>query len=1094
MLSSKENYLLVFPGIMSDFNNYIQNLQENIKRGGERSHYPSLKLLIEGLMIGVNARIEEKGNQAGIPDLTIRKNDRIWGYIEAKDIDIDLNKIQKTAQLKRYLESNIGYNLILTNYLEFWWYVDGECEKTAKLANLEQGEIILVNDLQPIKELLQSFFNQKAKDINNYYDLAKEMAAYTKTIRNAIQSSLEIETTTEELNRLKETFKKLLLLDIDNDKFADMYSQTIAYGLFTAKIGHAQNPGQFAFNRTTASIYISDRIPFLKGLFDLVLGTDSVSKIHKSIENLIDLFNTIDMTNILENFGQETRTQDPVIHFYETFLAAYQASLRKSRGVYYTPEPVVNFIVRSVDDILDKVFDLQYGLGNRKVTILDPATGTGTFLYAVIKQIRDNVKKYGIDNWNSFLRDTKLVNRLFGFELLMTPYTIAHLKLGLLLGDLGYKFAPEERLKVYLTNALEEGIKEGDLIPGITQIIAEESSQAGKVKTEIPVMVVLGNPPYSVSSQNASKRKRVLNQDEKYLADVEYTGSAWNRIYKTGKAGKTITELTHIGELLELYKGRVRLEKEKNIQPLDDDYIKFIRFAQDQIQKNPKGYGIIGFITNHSYLNGLIHRGMREELLKYFDTLYIMDLHGNSLLKETTPDGNVDQNVFDIQQGVSILIAVREKSEPDYFSTAYKSRDGIKEMAKVLYYDLWGSREDKYKFLESTSLDNVDWIELQPTEPNYFFTAINYSLDIEKEYQNYWNIQDIFLVYSNVIETGKDDVLISFDRNEIKEFVTQLSNPEILDQYISDIYKIADSPNWNFFKSRSLIVKNGIENDLIQPIYYRPFDIRFTYYHSILRRMQEKVLTNLIQDNLGLLAMRQVASGDNQYTHFMVCNQIVDNRSFFSNRGRPSVFPLYTYPNTENKQTNLFLEKTPNLSPKFLEAIKEKLGKIPTPEEIFYYAYAIFHSPTYRTRYAEFLKIDFPRLPLTSNQKLFHELAIKGEELVNLHLMKSDKLNTLTTTYQAIEENQVSEVTYNSELQRVYINKASYFTDIPSHIWELKIGGYQVLDKWLKDRKNANRKLSIEEINHYQKIVIALTKTLRLMQEIDRIIPGFPID
>ncbi|MFN4878142.1 MAG: N-6 DNA methylase, partial [Aphanizomenon sp.] len=716
---------------MSDFNNYIQDLQENSQRGGERSHYPSLKRLIEDLMIGINARIEEKGNQAGIPDLTIRKNDRILGYIEAKDIHIDLGKIQKTAQIKRYLESNIGDNLILTNYLEFWWYVDGECEKTAKLADLEEGKIILINNLQPIRELLQLFLNQKAKDINNYYDLAKEMAAYTKTIRNAIQSSLEIETTTEELNQLKSTFKKLLLLDIDNDKFADMYAQTIAYGLFTAKIGHAQNSGQFAFNRTTASIYITDRIPFLKGLFDLVLGTDSVSKIHKSIENLIDLFNTIDMTNILENFGQETRTEDPVIHFYETFLAAYESSLRKSRGVYYTPEPVVNFIVRSVDNILDQVFDLEYGLGNRKVTILDPATGTGTFLYAVIKQICDNVAKFDIRQWHNFLRGARLLNRLFGFELLMTPYTIAHLKLGLLLGDLGYKFVPEERLKVYLTNALEAGIKEGDLIPGITQIIAEESSQAGKVKTEIPVMVVLGNPPYSVSSQNASKRKRVLNQDERYLADIEYTGSAWNRIYKTGKAGKTITELTHIGELLELYKGRVRLEKEKNIQPLDDDYIKFIRFAQYQIQKTPKGYGIIGFITNHSYLNGLIHRGMREELLKYFDTLYIMDLHGNSLLKETTPEGNVDQNVFDIQQGVAILIAVREKSEPDYFSTAYKSRDGVKEMAKVLYYDLWGSREDKYKFLESASLDNVNWIKLQPTEPNYFFAPKDFDLATE---------------------------------------------------------------------------------------------------------------------------------------------------------------------------------------------------------------------------------------------------------------------------------------------------------------------------------------------------------------------------
>ncbi|MDJ0504488.1 MAG: N-6 DNA methylase, partial [Nostocales cyanobacterium LE14-WE12] len=1048
---------------MSDFNNYIQDLQENSQRGGERSHYPGLKRLIEGLMIGVNARIEEKGNQAGIPDLTIRKNDRILGYIEAKDINIDVSKIGKTPQLKRYLESNIGYNLILTNYLEFHWYVDGECEKTAKLADLEEGKIILVNDLQPIRELLQLFLNQKAKDINNYYDLAKEMAAYTKTIRNAIQSSLEIETTTEELNQLKSTFKKLLLLDIDNDKFADMYAQTIAYGLFTAKIGHAQNPGQFAFNRTTASIYITDRIPFLKGLFDLVLGTDSVSKIHKSIENLIDLFNTIDMTNILENFGQETRTEDPVIHFYETFLAAYESSLRKSRGVYYTPEPVVNFIVRSVDNILDKVFDLEYGLGNRKVTILDPATGTGTFLYAVIKQIRDNVAKFDIRQWNNFLRGARLLNRLFGFELLMTPYTIAHLKLGLLLGDLGYKFVPEERLKVYLTNALETGIKEGDLIPGITQIIAEESSQAGKVKTEIPVMVVLGNPPYSVSSQNASKRKRVLNQDERYLADIEYTGSAWNRIYKTGKAGKTITELTHIGELLELYKGRVRLEKEKNIQPLDDDYIKFIRFAQYQIQKTPKGYGIIGFITNHSYLNGLIHRGMREELLKYFDTLYIMDLHGNSLLKETTPEGNVDQNVFDIQQGVAILIAVREKSEPDYFSTAYKSRDGVKEMAKVLYYDVWGRREDKYKFLESASLDNINWIEVKPTEPNYFFAPKN--LDYEDEYNKELSINDIFPVYAAGVKTRRDNVCVDYDRETLLNRFCDISINTNLEE-LKEKYNIKDTEYWNLEKAKLDIKQDEIESKLL--LYaYRPFDNRWVYYnHKIIERgdSRKELMGHLLKgNNIALLSCRQQVEPG---FYHIFCSEILTEHCTVSLKSREAtyVFPLYTYPNTENDQTNLFIERTPNLSPTFLKTIKEKLGKIPTPEEIFYYAYAIFHSPTYRTRYAEFLKIDFPRLPLTSNQKLFHELAIKGEELVNLHLMKSDKLNTLITTYQTIGDNQVSEVTYNSELQRVYINKQSYFTDIPPHIWEFKIGGYQVLDKWLKDRKNANRKLSVEEI------------------------------
>ncbi len=1079
---------------MIEFTNYIQDLQTNIKRGGERSHYPSLQRLIEGLMIGINATIEEKGNQEGIPDFTIRKNDRVLGYIEAKDINVDLAKTEKNEQLKRYLESNIGYNLILTNYLEFRWYVDGECEKTAKLANLEQGEIILIDNLQPIEELLQLFLNQKAKDINNYYDLAKEMAAYTKTIRNAIFSTLDIEANTEELNQLKETFKQILILDIDNQSFADMYAQTIAYGLFTAKIGHAQNPGQSAFNRTTASIYISDRIPFLKGLFDIVIATDGVSKIHKSIENLVELLNSVDMTNILETFGQETRTEDPVIHFYETFLAAYQSSLRKSRGVYYTPEPVVNFIVRAVNDILvnEEIFDLQRGLGNRKVTILDPATGTGTFLYAVIKQIRDNVSKYGIDKWNTFLRDAKLVNRLFGFELFMTPYTIAHLKLGLLLGDLGYKFDSEERLKVYLTNALEEGIKQGDLIPGITQIIAEESSQAGKVKTEVPVMVVLGNPPYSVSSQNASKRKRLLNQDEKYLADVEYTGSAWNKKYKTGKAGKTITELTHIGELLELYKGRVRLEKEKNIQPLDDDYIKFIRFAQYQIQKTPKGYGIIGFITNHSYLNGLIHRGMREELLKYFDSLYIMDLHGNSLLKETTPDGNIDQNVFDIQQGVAILIAVREKSEPDYFSTAYKSRDGVKEMAKVLYYDLWGSREDKYRFLESASLNDVDWIELKPTAPNYFFAPKDF--DLVTEYNQGWIVTDIFPVNSSGVKTHRDHFAIDFDLDKLYKRIKDFIDLRITDEQISTIYDLKDTRDWKLSFKRLSLNKNLKWENYFTTYLYRPFDSRFYYHHKdIVELTKHEVMRNLQFDNLAFILCRQ--QKEIGFKHCFVTNEIGDGNTIsIHSREYNYYFPLYTYPNTENQQTNLFIEKTSNLSPKFLETIKIKLGKKPTPEQIFYYAYAIFHSPTYRSRYAEFLKIDFPRLPLTSNQKLFNLLAEKGEELVNLHLMKSSTLNNLITTFVNQGNNQVNEVTYNSELQRIYINKQSYFTDIPQHIWEFKIGGYQVLDKWLKDRKNAHRLLSEEEVNHYQKIVVVLTETLRLMQEIDSLIPGFPIE
>lgn len=1078
---------------MINVNHYLQNLQANLQRGSERSHYPSLKAFIEGGIIGLNAVIEEKGNKIGIPDFTVRKNGKLVGYIEAKEMDKDLDSQEKSEQLKRYRESSIGQNFILTNYLEFRWYLDGKPKQKAILATLDNGQVIAVKNPQATVALLQSFLSYRGKDINNYYELAQQMAYQTKTIRNVIWEALEQEQGQEELKQIKLAFQELLLPDLDDFKFSDMYAQTIAYGLFTARIGQAQHPGALAFGLESAGQLISHKIPFLRGLFDTFLGTKAVKVLDWPIDELVKLLSAIDIHSILEKFGQETRKQDPVVHFYETFLAAYEASLRKSRGVYYTPEPVVTFIVEAINRILDRDFGLPFGFGHREVTILDPATGTGTFLYEVIKQVYRNFEKYGTNNWNPLLRDTKLIERLFGFELLMTPYAIAHLKLGLLLENLfGYQFQEHERLNIYLTNALEEGVKQSELI--VAEFIAEEAMKATEIKSQ-PIIVVLGNPPYSVSSQNASKRQRQLNQDSQYLADIVYDGSVeqgvsnWKELYKQGKAGMMITELTAIGRLLDLYKRQVRLEGEKNIQPLDDDYIKFIRFAHHQIEST--GFGVIGFVTNHSYLNGLIHRGMREELLKYFDTLYIMDLHGNSLLKETTPEGEVDQNVFDIQQGVAILIAVREKSVPGYFSEVYKDRSGGKEMAKVLYYDLWGKRQEKYQFLQENLIDTVPWIELKPTAPNYFFAPKNF--DFEDEYSQGWLITNIFKEYSTGVETGKDDVLISFDKANIRNFIEKLADSTLSDHNIATTFNISHSSNWNFFQSRLSIKAQGINNDLFKLIDYRPFDTRFTYYHCILRRMQEKVLCNLLLDNLGLLAMRQVASGDNDYTHFFVCTHIFDNRVFFSNRGRPCVFSLYVYPNTQNEQTNIFVEREPNLSQNFLDAIQTKLGYQPTPEAIFYYAYAIFHSPTYRQRYAEFLKIDFPRLPLTANPDLFQALATEGEKLVNLHLLKSEQLQNLITRYEGQGENQVTEVRYNENQQRIYINKQQYFVGITQDIWQFKIGGYQVLEKWLKDRKKANRYLSPEEIIHYQKIVVALQETQYIMSHIDDIIPQFPI-
>ena len=1073
-----------------NFIHYLQSLQVNFQRGSERSHYPTLKALIDDSMTGINAVIEEKGNQAGIPDFTVRKNGQLVGYIEAKDINKNLDNEEKTEQLERYRESSVGQNLILTNYLEFRWYVDGKLKQTAAIAYLEKDTIIAHEKTEEVVQLLQLFLGYRKKDINNYYDLAGQMAVHTKSVKYSIEEALKLEDKTGELTQLKLLFQDLLLPDLDNHTFADMYAQTIAYGLFTARVGHAQNPSQDLFSRKTASRFISNKIPFLQGLFNTVIETDVISKIHWTIEDLVELFIKVDMGSVLERFGQETRRQDPVVHFYETFLAAYESSLRKSRGVYYTPEPVVTFIVQAVNDILDKDFDINFGLGNRRVTILDPATGTGTFLYEVIKQVYRNFERYGVNKWNELLRESQLLSRLYGFELLMTPYTIAHLKLALLLESIGYKFEPEERLNIYLTNALEEGIKESDLI--VAKFLSDESNQAADIKTDVPIIVVLGNPPYSVSSQNASKRKRVINEDTRYLADIKYNGLEWEKVYKTGKAGKTITEVTHIGELLEMYKGRARLEQEKNIQPLDDDYIKFIRFAQYQIQKTPTGYGIIGFITNHSYLNGLIHRGMREELLKYFDTLYIIDLHGNSLLKETTPEGGIDQNVFDIQQGVAILLALREKTEPDYFSKVYKDRSGVKEMAKVFYYDLWGKREAKYKFLEEVKFREVEWIELQPAQPNYFFAPKDF--DLATEYNQGWSVSDIFPINSTGVATHRDNFVTEFDRSELYKKIEDFRNLKITDQQILKTYDIKETSDWKITSKRQSLANDLEWRNYFTTCLYRPFEIKYYYHNSnLVNRPRQEVMRHVLnRENLCLITARGIEV-PREYDQIFCSDQIIVNHTL-SLKEINYLFPLYTYPDTTNEQTNLFIEKDPNLSQEFLTAIKEKLGYIPTPEKIFYYAYAIFHSPTYRQRYAEFLKIDFPRLPLTKNDQLFNHLVTQGEQLVNLHLLKSDEFNQLTTTYEGEGDNQVSQVIYNDQLQRVYINPKKYFANIPKQIWEFKIGGYQVLEKWLKDRKKCDRALSDEDIIHYQKIVIALQQTLTIMTKIDQFIPSFPIE
>lgn len=605
------------------FDTYLRSIQKNLQKGSERTHYPALKNLLDNSTTGIDAAIEEKGNKAGIPDFTVRRRELLIGYVEAKDVGLNLDQVEKTEQLQRYLESFT--NLVLTNYLEFRWYLNGRRRLKETLADRD-GSQVQIKDTARVAALLDQFLNYPGEVISSPEDLAKQMARLTKAIRFATVEALGLEAEDGELHQLKRGFSEVLLPDLNDPAFADMYAQTISYGLFAARVGHAQTPGSDKFNRRTAATYIPATNPFLKRLFNTVVETDAVSQIDWAIDDLVQLLAQVDMSNILEDFGHRTRQEDPVVHFYETFLAAYDAALRKSRGVYYTPEPVVSFIVRSVDAMLKDRFNLPLGLADNakdpvtqkpRVQILDPATGTGTFLYMVVKQIYRNLEDMGLaSSWDQYVREN-LLSRLFGFELLMAPYAIAHLKLGLQLQDLGYQFTGKQRLGIYLTNTLDEALKKSEVLFG--HFVAQEANEASAIKRDTPVMVVLGNPPYSGHSANKSKWIDSLVRDY-YQVDGVPLG-------------------------------------ERNPKYLQDDYVKFIRFGQWRIDKT--GSGILAFITNHGYLDNPTFRGMRQSLERTFDEIYLMDLHGNSKKKEVSPDGSKDQNVFDIQQGVAVAIMVK---------------------------------------------------------------------------------------------------------------------------------------------------------------------------------------------------------------------------------------------------------------------------------------------------------------------------------------------------------------------------------------------------------------------------------------------------
>ncbi|MCK4646973.1 MAG: N-6 DNA methylase [Candidatus Aminicenantes bacterium] len=1039
---------------------YLKSILEISKRGDarEESYYSTLEKLLTNCAdyLGktkIHITSLPKKTEAGNPDFRIWDGrQHIVGYIEAKAPTIEnLDLIENSEQLKRYLHT--FPNLILNNFFEFRLY-----RNETLINKVLIGRPFIIHKLKtapPVEnesdffKLLERFFSFSLPKVYNAKTLAIELAKRTRFLKDeVIEEELKEEGTTAKdfISGFYEAFKKYLIGGLSKEEFADLYSQTISYGLFAART-RTENE----FNRKLAYDSIPHTIGILRDVFEFI----SLGKLPLQMEWIIDDISEVlavtDVKKILHQFFHEGKGKDPIVHFYETFLAEYNPQTREKRGVYYTPEPVVSYIVRSLHSILKERFNRADGFASDSVTVLDPAAGTLTFLAEVAKlAVKEFVSKYGDGGKENFIREHILQN-LYAFELMMAPYAVGHLKMSFLLEELGYKLKGDDRFKLYLTNTLEmEELAQTEL-PGMASL-SEESHLASRVKKDQPILVILGNPPYSGHSANVS---------EKYVTRTQNGREKRQKIK------------TWIGELIDDYKfvdGKPL--GEKNPKWLQDDYVKFIRFSQWKIDQ--VGEGILGFITNHSYLDNPTFRGMRQSLMNSFDQIYILDLHGNSLKKEKCPDGSKDENVFDIQQGVAIALCLKKK--------------GVKKKCMVYHSEIWGLREKKNDWLSKNDIKRTSKKKLSPKSDFYLF--IPRDEDLYEHYRNYISIKEIFNSNCLGIQTHRDNFVIDFNENFLKRKIQMLKNPSMPDEMIIKTFDLKENiRNKTLSEVRKELNRDDKWESCFKRILYRPFDIRHVFYSKLLiDRPRFEIMRHMIKKNISLLLPRRSYSWHHA---FVAQNFAVDVAISASSREANYLFPLYLYPQSDKKdlfsRTKKLDKKQPNISSNIFASVLNVYQKEPLPEEIFYYIYAILYSNIYRTKYAEFLKIDFPRIPFTKNYSLFIKMAKYGQELAEMHLLKSKELDPPISKFQGKGDNKIEKLIYNEKEKRLYFNLNQYFEGITEEIWHYQIGGYQICSKWLKDRKG--RILSLRDIKHFCRVITALKRTLEIQKEIDKLYP-----
>jgi predicted helicase len=1040
--------------LISDF---ITRIQDIHKTGIAREHAyrPALHDLLKALGEDLKPVNDPARSEVGAPDFIVLRDNIAIGHLEAKDIDIDIRAMKgaNKRQKDRYVKGLA--NLVYTNCLDWDFYRDGQLVASVSIGEYPSRIQPIPENYAPLENLLRDFIAQRPQSITSPRDLAERMAGKAVLIKDVLFNALGADTDKQtELTKQYQAFKEHLIHDIAPEEFADIYAETITYGMFAARL-HDTTLDTFSRKETLELLPKSN--PFLRSLFGYVAGVDLDDRIAWIIDDLAAVFQAANVKKITAGFGKLTARQDPFLHFYETFLAAYNPDRRKARGVWYTPEPVVNFIVRAVDEVLQADFGLADGLADtskvtidwdtgqkettkegkvrksgkdaviqkevHRVQILDPATGTGTFLAEVIKQISPRVQDVAPGLWPQYI-ENELIPRLHGFELLMASYAMCHMKLDIVLTELGYK--PTEnppRLSVYLTNSLEEGEREvRDLF--MAQWLSREAKGANVIKRDTPIMCVIGNPPYSVSSRNKG---------------------------------------TYAQELVAPYKEGL---KETSVNSLSDDYVKFIRLAETFVRSN--GFGVFGLITNNSFLDGVVHRRMRRHLRETFDKIFVINLHGDSNKKEQTPEGLPDKNVFDIRQGVSITIAIKTNKQPG--------------LARVYVFDVWGSRQTKYEFLSEATLANIDFREANFHDDYHFFTRKNFTA--AAAYEKGFKVNEFFQLARSGIKFRKDKLLLTsnYTRADAVQMASDVASMER--EKLLSKYGFSETKDWKLDAQRENFV-NPSEHDFIR-IAYRPLDWRWTFYpldrinriiprgdsrHGLMRHM-------LKGENIALICGRQNKSSF--ITDFFVADCPSEMKT-----GESTIqsyhFPLFLFLDQQASND----DRTVNFDKKLYAKLQRRAKHLErgTPDEraVFNYIYGVLHCLAYRDTYAEFLRIDFPRIPWPTSPEEFWDVSSKGDHLVKLHLMDTDAVGPTPFPFKGEGENTVGETRF--EGSKIWINDSQCFDSVPEVSWGFYIGGYQPAQKWLKDRKG--RVLSFQDIKHYQRILKILSETDRIMKTIE---------